>query len=74
MAACSREEHVRFILSKYMLAESQSLLEHVRSGSCMQSVFQAFVKMKSRWTKASDEAVKLESWKPPCRVGLQKTA
>lgn len=71
LAACSRQEHVRFVLSKYILDASQPILEHVHSGSCMQSVFQAFVKMKSRWTKAFDEAVKLESWKAPCRGGLQ---
>ncbi|KAL6073044.1 hypothetical protein STEG23_015405 [Scotinomys teguina] len=47
-----------------MLDDSQSLLEHVH----MQSVLQAFVKMKSRWTKASDEAVKLESWKLACSI------
>lgn len=63
LAACSRQECVHFVLSKYNLGHSQSILEHVHSGGCTQSVFQAFVKMKSRWTKASDEAVKLENWK-----------
>lgn len=56
-AACSRQECVHFVLSEYILDESQSLLEHVHSESCMQSVFQEFVKMKSRWTT-----------KPPTRL------
>lgn len=56
-------------MGKYVLDGTQTILEYVHKGSCRQ-LFQAFVKVKSRQTKAFGEAVKLESWTPPCKIDL----